>query len=56
MKLFFELSAPGLGVYAEINMISDALFDGMAVEGVGAENTSLTNDTTSLVLGANISF
>ena len=47
--------APGLGVYAEINMISDELIGGVWFEPMPA-GQSLTNDTTSLVLGANISF
>ncbi len=47
--------APGLGVYAEINLISDEMADGLIAEGDGWP-LLLTNDTTSLVLGANISF
>ncbi|MBE9557345.1 MAG: porin, partial [Proteobacteria bacterium] len=45
--------APGLGVYAEINMISEELLGGTPPTDDGV---SLSNDTTSLVLGANISF
>ncbi len=50
--------APGLGVYAEINMISDELMDGQMPFNVGSQGADryLTNDVTSLVLGANISF
>ena len=40
--------APGLGVYAEIDMISDELLDGVAPE--------LTNDTTLFIAGMNVSF
>jgi hypothetical protein len=45
--------APGLGVYAEINMISEEMIGGNLLNDT---STGLSNDTTSLVLGANISF
>ncbi len=50
--------APGLGVYAEINMISDELIDGSLPWDPGSIQADglLTNDTTSLVIGANVSF
>ncbi|MBE9555863.1 MAG: porin [Proteobacteria bacterium] len=48
--------APGLGVYAEINMISDELLGGSRLYSTDETWFSLANDTTSLVVGANISF
>ncbi len=49
--------APGLGVYAEINLISDEILGGTYPQVGGVpSNRSLTNDTTSFILGANVSF
>jgi len=47
--------APGLGVYAEINLISDELVDALGPAITDADETN-SHDTTSMVIGANISF
>ncbi len=48
--------APGLLAYAEINMISDELFGGSLIDANPATEQSLTNDTTSIILGIKASF
>ena len=40
--------APGLGVYAEIDLITDEPIDGLVPE--------LNNDATIFIMGANVSF
>ena len=52
--------APGLGVYAEINVIDISLYEGLveAVQWDAGEDISpwATNSATSLVIGVNVSF
>ncbi len=47
-------AAPGLGFHAEVNLITDELIGG-SLNVFGGTGT-LTNDTTSLILGVNVSF